>query len=59
MIRSPALRMATVQMPVMGFVADLMRDNPGTIVFARKSQISKFRGCGGRHLGEFGGHFEA
>jgi len=37
---------------------------PGTrsihyLVFARKSQISKFRGCGGRHLGGFGGHFEA
>jgi len=31
----------------------------GYIVFARKSQISEFRGCGGRHLGEFGGHFEA
>ncbi|MDE2833783.1 MAG: hypothetical protein OXM02_04605 [Bacteroidota bacterium] len=29
------------------------------IVFARKSQISEFRGCGGRHLGGFGGHFEA
>ena len=28
---SQAQRMAAVQMPVMGFVADLMRENPGTI----------------------------
>lgn len=31
MVRDPARRMASVQMPVMGFVADLIRENPGTI----------------------------
>ena len=31
MDRIPARRMASVQMPVMGFVADLIRENPGTI----------------------------